>query len=69
MIKHKSLKTLGKFYARLRHENMPPYVHSDFSRLARMIRGLSEGLFLVEEVLEAAVTLELSRLLLRRRAR
>ena len=39
-------KKLAEHYARLREEGSKPNVHSDFSRLARMIRGCSVGLVL-----------------------
>ena len=42
----RSHRKLAKHYARLRDDNIKPDVHSDFSRLARMIRGCSVGLVL-----------------------
>ena len=46
MYKPRSVRTLRKFYSRLRQDNIWPDVHSDFSRLARMIRGCSVALVL-----------------------
>merc|ERR1719322_376200 len=42
----RSHRKLAEHYARLRDDNIKPDVHSDFSRLARMIRGCSVGLVL-----------------------
>ena len=49
----RSHRKLAEHYARLRDDNIKPDVHSDFSRLARMIRGCSVALVhaLVDAVL------------------
>ena len=39
-------RRLSEHFTRLREENIKPDVHSDFSRLARMLRGCSVGLVL-----------------------
>jgi len=46
MYTKRSLRKLSEHYARLMEEKVKPDVHSDFSRLARMIRGTSVGLVL-----------------------
>ena len=42
----RSHRRLSEHFSRLREENIQPDVHSDFSRLARMLRGCSVGLVL-----------------------
>lgn len=46
MYTKRSQRKLSEHYARLMEEKVKPDVHSDFSRLARMIRGTSVGLVL-----------------------
>ena len=42
----RSHRRLSEHFSRLREKNIKPDVHSDFSRLARMLRGCSVGLVL-----------------------
>ena len=46
MLSRRNPRKLMDHYSRLREEGVKPSVHSDFSRLARMIRGCSVGLVL-----------------------
>jgi len=46
MYTKRSQRKLSEHYCRLKEEGVKPDVHSDFSRLARMIRGTSVGLVL-----------------------
>ena len=46
MFNKRSHRKVSEHYSRLREEGKKPDVHSDFSRLARMIRGCSVGLVL-----------------------
>jgi len=46
MYTRRSHRKLSEHYSRLREDGIKPDVHSDFSRLARMLRGCSVGLVL-----------------------
>ena len=46
MLTRRNPRKLAEHYNRLREEGSKPNVHSDFSRLGRMIRGCSVGLVL-----------------------
>ena len=46
MLTRRNPRKLLEHFTRLRKEGVKPSVHSDFSRLARMIRGCSVGLVL-----------------------